>query len=54
MASAQETARAAEAKDIRARWLLSAPALIIILLAATGPLLIVLVYSFLDPAPTAT
>lgn len=51
MASAQETARAAEARDIRGRWLLSAPALIIILLAATGPLLIVLVYSFLSPGP---
>jgi len=35
--------------DIRNRWLLSAPALIIILLAASGPLLIVLVYSFLTP-----
>ena len=35
----------------RNRWLLSAPALIIILLAAIGPLLIVLVYSFLTPGP---
>ena len=52
MASAQETARAAEARrHQRARWLLSAPALLIILLAATGPLLIVLVYSFLTPGP---
>ncbi len=50
MASAEETARAADRKDIRDRWLLSAPALIIILLAATGPLLIVLVYSFLTSA----
>jgi spermidine/putrescine transport system permease protein len=38
-------------RDIRNRWLLSAPALVIILLAATGPLLIVLVYSFLTPGP---
>jgi len=35
--------------DIRNRWLLSAPALIVILLAASGPLLIVVVYSFLTP-----
>jgi spermidine/putrescine transport system permease protein len=38
-------------RDIRNRWLLSLPALLIILLAATGPLLIVLVYSFLTPGP---
>ena len=50
MASAAEIARAAHAKDIRGRWLLSAPALVIILVAATGPLLIVLVYSFLTAA----
>ena len=50
MASAEEIARAADRKDIRDRWLLSAPALIIILVAATGPLLIVLVYSFLTSA----
>ncbi len=30
-------------------WLLSAPALVLLALAATGPLLIVLVYSFLTP-----
>ena len=36
-------------RDIRNRWLLSAPALLIILLAATGPLLIVVAYSFLTP-----
>ncbi|UVK40807.1 ABC transporter permease [Mesorhizobium sp. AR10] len=49
MASAEEVAKAAERRDIRDRWLLSAPALLIILFAATGPLLIVLVYSFLTP-----
>jgi spermidine/putrescine transport system permease protein len=38
-------------RDIRNRWLLSAPALVIILVAATGPLLIVLLYSFLAPGP---
>lgn len=31
------------------RWLLASPALIVILLAAAGPLLVVLVYSFLTP-----
>jgi spermidine/putrescine transport system permease protein len=36
-------------RDVRNRWLLSLPALLIILCAATGPLLIVLVYSFLTP-----
>lgn len=49
MASAEEVAKAAARRDVRDRWLLSAPALLIILLAATGPLLIVLVYSFLTP-----
>jgi spermidine/putrescine transport system permease protein len=49
MATAEEVAKAAERRDIRDRWLLSAPALLIIFLAATGPLLIVLVYSFLTP-----
>ncbi|QPC90520.1 ABC transporter permease [Mesorhizobium sp. INR15] len=49
MATAQEVAEKAEADDIRTRWLLSAPALLIILCAAVGPLLIVLVYSFLVP-----
>ncbi len=51
MARAQEIANQAERKDIRNRWILSAPALLIILFAATGPLLIVLVYSFLTPGP---
>lgn len=49
MATAEEIAKAAERRDIRDRWLLSAPALLIIFFAATGPLLIVLVYSFLTP-----
>ncbi len=38
-------------RDVRTRWYLSAPALIIILLAAVGPMAIVLVYSFLTPGP---
>lgn len=49
MATAEEVAKAAERRDVRDRWLLSAPALLVIMLAATGPLLIVLVYSFLTP-----
>ncbi|QIA22155.1 ABC transporter permease [Mesorhizobium sp. AA22] len=51
MASAEEVAEEAERRDIRDRWLLSAPALIIIFLAATGPLVIVVIYSFLTPGP---
>ena len=38
-------------REVRNRWLLSAPALVILLLAASGPLLIVLLYSFLAKAP---
>jgi spermidine/putrescine transport system permease protein len=45
------TIEAEKSRDIRKRWLLSLPALLIILLASTGPLLIVLVYSFLTPGP---
>ncbi|TIP89716.1 MAG: ABC transporter permease [Mesorhizobium sp.] len=51
MESAEEVAKDAARREIRDRWLLSAPALIIIFLAATGPLLIVVVYSFLTPGP---
>lgn len=47
MAGAQEAAEAAARSDIRNRWLLSAPALLIIFFAAVGPLLIMLVYSFM-------
>lgn len=51
MSTAAEAATAAKAKDIRDRWLLSAPALLLIALASVGPLLIVLIYSFLAPGP---
>ncbi len=51
MSSAADRLRENERRDVRSRWLLSAPALLIILLAATGPLLIVLLYSFLTPGP---
>jgi spermidine/putrescine transport system permease protein len=47
MSSAQE--QAAEQRNSRNGWLLSAPALILLLCAASGPLLIILVYSFLEP-----
>lgn len=49
MATAAEIAREAERKDVRTRWWLSAPALIVLAVAAIGPLLIVVVYSFLLP-----
>ena len=48
MASASETARAADARDRRSRWLLSAPALFIIFVAAIGPLFVMLAYSFME------
>lgn len=51
MAGAAESAKTRERRDLRNRWLLSAPALLIILVAATGPLLIVLLYSLLAPGP---
>jgi spermidine/putrescine transport system permease protein len=45
------TVEAERRKDIRQRWLLSLPALLIVFVAASGPLLIVLLYSFLTPGP---
>lgn len=47
MATPREIALAAEKRDIRNRWLLSSPALVIIALAAIGPLFVVLLYSFM-------
>jgi len=49
METAAETARQADAREIRGRWLLVSPALVIIALASIGPLAIVFVYSFLAP-----
>lgn len=49
MARHEALIEAQQRRDVRNRWLLSMPALLIILFAATGPLLIVLVYSFLTP-----
>ena len=47
MANAAEILADAERRDVRNRWFLSLPALVIILAAAIGPLLIVLLYSFM-------
>ena len=51
MASAAEIAEKAERQDVRNRWLLTTPALAIIFLASIGPLLVVVLYSFLTPGP---
>jgi len=47
LASASEIADSVRAKDIRSRWLLSLPALLIIFVAAIGPLFVMLAYSFM-------
>ncbi|MBS7544250.1 ABC transporter permease [Ancylobacter oerskovii] len=47
MATAAEIAKQAERDSIRRRWLLSAPALIIVFVAAIGPLFVMLAYSFM-------
>ena len=47
MSSAAEIARRAQRDDIRSRWLLSTPALVIIFVAAIGPLFVMLAYSFM-------
>jgi spermidine/putrescine transport system permease protein len=47
VASAAEIARQGRRQEIRSRWLLSAPALVIIFVAAIGPLFVMLVYSFM-------
>lgn len=47
MTSASESARAADRKNIRNRWFLSAPALAVIFFAAVGPLFVMLAYSFM-------
>ena len=46
MASAAEDRR--ETERVRRNWLLSVPALVLLLIGASGPLLIVAVYSFLE------
>jgi spermidine/putrescine transport system permease protein len=47
--SAQDASELRQKKHIRDRWLLSAPALLLILAAGVAPLLIVVLYSFLAP-----
>ncbi|MEW9804781.1 ABC transporter permease [Mesorhizobium sp. ZMM04-5] len=47
MASAAEIARQAQRDEVRRRWLLSSPALVIIFVAAIGPLFVMLAYSFM-------
>ena len=47
MANVREVAEAAARRDVRNRWYLVTPALVIIMLAAIGPLFIMVVYSFL-------
>jgi spermidine/putrescine transport system permease protein len=49
MAIAAEIAERRRREEVRWRWLLSAPALFVVFVAAVGPLFIVLVYSFLAP-----
>jgi spermidine/putrescine transport system permease protein len=49
MASEAETRQVKQ--SARNGWLLSSPALLLLFVAAAGPLLIVLVYSFLTPGP---
>lgn len=51
MTTAAEIAARAEREDVRKRWLLSTPALVIIFMASIGPLLVVVLYSFLTPGP---
>jgi spermidine/putrescine transport system permease protein len=47
MKSAPNIAETARQRDVKRRWLLSAPALITIFLAAIGPLFVVLMFSFM-------
>ena len=49
LSRAAQVAAEADRHEIRNRWYLASPALLIILFAATGPLLIVLLFSFLTP-----
>ena len=48
MTNAAAIIEAERKRDVRTRWTLAAPALLIILLAAVGPMMIVLIYSFLQ------
>lgn len=46
---ASQAEEIAEAARVRRNWLLSAPALTVLALGALGPLMVVLIYSFLEP-----
>lgn len=46
--SSQSMVEEAQKREIRTRWLLNTPALVVLFCAASGPLLIVLLYSFLQ------
>jgi spermidine/putrescine transport system permease protein len=48
--SAEHNADMARAQQVRSRWLLSAPALLILMIASVGPLFVVLLYSVLAKA----
>jgi spermidine/putrescine transport system permease protein len=48
MTTANEVVRFRIRRDLRRRWLLSTPAILTILFAAVGPLLIVLLFSFME------
>ncbi len=47
MATAREASEASAKRDVRTRWLLTSPALVIIFFAAIGPLFVMLLYSFM-------
>ncbi len=50
MTNAAQTIEAERAKDVKRRWLLSAPALVVLIIASIGPLFIVLLFSLLAKA----
>jgi spermidine/putrescine transport system permease protein len=50
MSSAAQTVEAARRKDVSRRWLLSVPALAVLIIASVGPLFIVLLFSLLAKA----
>jgi len=49
VSEAGDLVASARRREIRNRWFLTAPALLVLVFAASGPLLIVIVYSFLAP-----
>jgi spermidine/putrescine transport system permease protein len=48
MSAAQDVIDREEKRDIRSRWMLASPSLILIFLAAIGPLFVVFLYSFFE------